>query len=223
MGHIPYELRVQHFRKMVETRQKNGSYIWSEERKRAARIREIFICEHCGTKKETIPFFAKKRRFCSNKCSASFWFSTDKGQEHLKALQKIGTTAAIKSNKVHTRAKGGYRNDIGHYVRSSWEANYCRYLLFKNRLYFYEPKTFELPNGKTYTPDFYLVDRNIFVEIKGWMTKKSKNKIALFREIYPKLKLKIIDEDEYTKLSNKYSGIIIGWEGHQTVKMDRVA
>ena len=46
------------------------------------------------------------------------------------------------------RAKGGTRKDLGFYVRSTWEANYARYLKWLQlngqiEEWAYEPKTFE--------------------------------------------------------------------------------
>src|ERR1019366_2776041 len=47
--------------------------------------------------------------------------------------------------------KGGYRQDLGHYVRSNWEADFARVLQWKKLEYKYEPETFEiqLDNGDT--------------------------------------------------------------------------
>ena len=53
------------------------------------------------------------------------------------------------------------------YCRSSYEVIFANYLI-KNSIDFeYEPKCFKLDNGKRYLPDFYIVDENRYVEIKG--------------------------------------------------------
>src|SRR3989344_860684 len=56
--------------------------------------------------------------------------------------------------------KGGFRKDLNHYVRSSWEADFARILNLHKVKYEYEPKTFALTrsNGEisNYTPDFYV-------------------------------------------------------------------
>lgn len=64
------------------------------------------------------------------------------------------------------RGKTGFRKDIGHFVRSTWEANYARILNYKGIRYEYEPHRFDTPYG-SYCPDFWLVDKGVFVEIKG--------------------------------------------------------
>ena len=56
--------------------------------------------------------------------------------------------------------KVGFREDIGHFVRSTWEANFARILKYKGRNYLYEPQTFLLTldddTEVSYTPDFML-------------------------------------------------------------------
>lgn len=51
--------------------------------------------------------------------------------------------------------------------------------------YEYEPKTFELPNGDTYTPDFIIRDE-IVIEVKGWPDQKSKKRAKQFMQEYQK-------------------------------------
>lgn len=53
------------------------------------------------------------------------------------------------------------------YCRSSYEVIFTNYLI-KNSIDFeYGPKCFKLDNGKRYLPDFYILDENRYVEIKG--------------------------------------------------------
>lgn len=51
--------------------------------------------------------------------------------------------------------------------RSGYEVIYANYLIKNNINFDYEPKCFKLGEGKRYTPDFYLIDKNIYIEIKG--------------------------------------------------------
>lgn len=51
--------------------------------------------------------------------------------------------------------------------RSGFEVIYANYLIQNNIDFKYEPKTFKLDNGKRYTPDFYLINENKYIEIKG--------------------------------------------------------
>jgi hypothetical protein len=106
----------------------------------------------------------------------------------------------------HTRGRGGFRADIGHYVRSSWEANYCRWLRFHGITYEYEPRAFDMGDS-TYIPDFWITSWNCWVEIKGYWTEKARLKVSKFRQLYPGERLLIIGEDEYKELEE-----VPGWE-----------
>lgn len=74
---------------------------------------------------------------------------------------------------------------------------------FKHNNWFYQPATFKL-NGRSYTPDFYDAERNVFIEVSG--TKQAyhanKEKYKLMRKWFPKINFEIrrsdgqeIDED----------------------------
>jgi DNA-directed RNA polymerase subunit RPC12/RpoP len=65
------------------------------------------------------------------------------------------------------------------WMRSSWEVAYAKYLDKQGIKWFYESKTFDL-GDTTYTPDFYLPEIDMYIEIKGWMRNKSKDKINIF-------------------------------------------
>eukprot|EP01080_Neovahlkampfia_damariscottae_P004297 gene4297-7653_t len=54
----------------------------------------------------------------------------------------------------------------GYYFRSRLEARWGLFFDFLQIRYLYEPKSFNMPNNTTYTPDFYLPDLNIWIEIK---------------------------------------------------------
>lgn len=105
-------------------------------------------------------------------------------------------------------SRKGYRKDIGHFVRSTWEANFARILNYSGVDYEYEPKRFNL-GYTTYTPDFKI--GNKYVEIKGYDTKEAKKKRIMCRKIY-EIKILIIKKIKYLKLQNKYMPLIKGWE-----------
>ena len=87
------------------------------------------------------------------------------------------------------RSKIGRREDLSLFVRSSWEANVLRYLNHKGIKWEYEPKTFFFESIKhgnnSYTPDIYLTEEDIYVEIKGWMKAADRAKINRFCKFYP--------------------------------------
>lgn len=109
--------------------------------------------------------------------------------------------------------KCGFREDIGHYVRSRWEANFARFLKFMNIEYEYEPQTFILSTKQGYTPDFQIKNSNLFIEIKGYMNDKSKTQIELFRREYPQYELAILGVNEYPNFKKCFNIFRIqGWE-----------
>ncbi len=76
-------------------------------------------------------------------------------------------------------SKGTYYNSPYQgsvWLRSPWELSYAKYLDKYNKDWLYEPQTFDLKNT-TYTPDFFLIKDNKFIEIKGWMKPESLEKI----------------------------------------------
>lgn len=126
---------------------------------------------------------------------------------------------------VHPRSNGGKRADLnGLYVRSSWEANYARYLnwLVKQgeiTKWEYEPETFEFhkitKGNKFYTPDFKItnIDGSIeYHEVKGWMDNNSKVKLNRFAKYYPDKKLVLIDKEVYTSIARTMRPLIPEWE-----------
>ena len=122
----------------------------------------------------------------------------------------------------------GKRKDVG-FKRSTWEANIARIFQYKHQKFKYEPRIFQLRKkggvSTTFTPDFRV--NNLWWEVKGWMDKRSLEKIKLFLQQYPnknliivcrpkqkpklpkKYKYKCID---YFLLTKKYRPFIANWE-----------
>jgi hypothetical protein len=77
----------------------------------------------------------------------------------------------------------------------------------------YEPKTFpiewdEYQNvTKAFTPDFYLPDLDLFIELttmKQSLVTKKNRKVRRLRELYPDVNIKILYERDYRNLIWKY-------------------
>jgi hypothetical protein len=144
----------------------------------------------------------------------------------LKSDNVVKQRQAGKLQQCYSRAKRGRREDIGdYYFRSSWEANYARYLNYlvaEGKIYKweFESDTFWFENIRrgirSYTPDFKIWDTQesepYYVEVKGYMDNKSKTKIKRFLKYYPHLTLKLVEKDFYRRIINQYSGKIEGWE-----------
>jgi hypothetical protein len=125
----------------------------------------------------------------------------------------------------YSRCARGRRPDLGEtFWRSSWEANYARYLNWLTAQHQitqweYEPQRFVF-SGETrgpisYTPDFrvtYPDGRVAFHEVKGWMDRGSKSRITRMRKHYPKIPLEIVGGKEYRAIEKEFGRQIPHWE-----------
>lgn len=71
------------------------------------------------------------------------------------------------------------------WFKSSWEANFAKWCDGSEVKWQYEPKAFllEINNKKTnYTPDFYLPELDVWVEVKGYWRKDAKEKFIEFKK-----------------------------------------
>ena len=85
--------------------------------------------------------------------------------------------------KTPTHPKPIYYGDMC--LKSSYEMEFVNRLEFLNIKFEYEPKRFKLTKiNKTYVPDFYLPEYDLWVEIKGWIKEKDIEKITLIKEEY---------------------------------------
>lgn len=127
--------------------------------------------------------------------------------------------------KIHTNARGGKRADLqDQYFRSSWEANWARYLNWLVSLHVilkweYEPQTFEFmpikKGNRFYTPDFKVYENNgsyAWHEVKGWMDDTSRVKLERMSRYYPQEKVIVIDKLQYQAVAKKVKRLITGWE-----------
>lgn len=115
---------------------------------------------------------------------------TSEGRQALSANARKNIKKLMSSGNMYSRTKSGKREDLNNtFFRSSWEANYARYLNYQNIRWEFEPKEFifkeEVRGTKTYIPDFYLPVTREWVEVKGWLDAKSKSKLLKFKKYYP--------------------------------------
>ncbi len=143
------------------------------------------------------------------------------------------------SKSPYSRTKGSRRKDLGNiYFRSAWEANYARFLNLIGEKWEFEPRTFffkQIKRGtRSYTPDFWLPDKENWVEIKGWFDNKSKTRLKRWKKYYPEefkktiiviqsknskvqaelmaIGFKHTQFEFYNEIENKVSGLIKEWE-----------
>ncbi|UOF90815.1 hypothetical protein LSG31_00585 [Fodinisporobacter ferrooxydans] len=141
-----------------------------------------------------------------------------------RASKSAVKRARERPESIRSRAHSGFRDDIGMYVRSRWEANVARYLNFlkdQKKIYKweYEPDTFwfeKIKRGtRSYTPDFKIWDTedsdSYYWEVKGYMDQKSRTKLDRMKKYFPNVRIELICKKEYKEIC-KFSGLIIGWE-----------
>lgn len=127
-----------------------------------------------------------------------------------KVKLKISRTRVFKN-------KRGWRiiGDRKIYLRSEWEARVAKYLQTLKEIsqikdWEHEPETFwfnEIKRGvRSYLPDFKVTmedGSHYWIEVKGYMDKRSQTKLKRFRKYYPGEQLFIFDEDWFSKNGNK--------------------
>ena len=130
----------------------------------------------------------------------------------------------FRNPKPGGKFRAGTRADIGIFVRSSWEANYARFLKWLKQHgeivdWAYEPDTFWFEGIKrgtcTYTPDFRITNKDGTIEyheVKGYWTSKGKTQVKRMAKYHPEVTLKIIDKDAYKALAKDCKNLIPGWE-----------
>lgn len=138
-----------------------------------------------------------------------------------------GAPAATQTTKTRSTAKrgtGGRRSDLGNrYFRSTWEANYARWLRFlvdqrQIKGWSYEPKTFEFPvkrGNRSYKPDFLVLDNDetrTWHEVKGWMDDSSRVKLERFARYFPTERLIVVDAAMYKGIAAQARHVVPNWE-----------
>lgn len=94
------------------------------------------------------------------------------------------------------------------------ERFFARILSYYRIRWVYEPRTFPIrwdAAGRTiesFTPDFYLPDLELFVELttlrQSLVTRKHR-KLRLFRRLYPELRVKLLYRNDFERLRGKYA------------------
>ena len=160
-------------------------------------------------------------------------------QLHAKAVKSVATRItrygtgrpnALAASNAYSRTKSGKRIDLGgQFFRSSWEANYARYLNFLIEQgvitqWRYESKTFVfegLSSGvRSYTPDFEVWrsdGTHEWHEVKGWMDISSQARLKCMGEYHPEVRLIVIDSKAYRELEREMKGVLPNWEGRNSM------
>lgn len=190
---------------------------------------ELFICSYCGSERKNHNSWRNHERCCplnpnrnykngmsgkkgANQYTYGAVFS-EETKEKLRILAKgrkhTEETKRILSEKASLNNKGGkckWYEVNGVKVQGTWEKNVALILTEKN-INWIKPTTknhsFKYSmNGKirTYTPDFYLEDSDVYLEIKGHWWGRDKKKMKHVMEQNSSANILIIEKDEYEKI-----------------------
>jgi len=92
------------------------------------------------------------------------------------------------------------------------EAEFARILDFYGISWLYEPRTFPLRRKgerilEAFTPDFFLPDLNLYIELttlRQKLTTEKNRKMRLLRQLYPQVNVKLLNKKDYLRLLAKY-------------------
>ena len=109
---------------------------------------------------------------------------------------KTGSKVGLDNGTINCSKRNWGIEKDGKFVRmrSGFEVMYAMILEKENIDWEYEPKRFKLSNGLRYTPDFYLPQQDLWIDVKGQITEKHRNKHKLFRKLGYNLDLVLIEE-----------------------------
>lgn len=157
---------------------------------KANKIKNKLIKSHTGFK-QTIETRLKRSKSSKGRIVSE---KTRQKQSITRTLKILSGEITI-SSKVGS-GKGGFRKDIGHYVRSTYEYIFSKFLKKLNISYEYERKHFRVivdNEIKSFTPDFK-IDNNWY-EIKNSYNIHDaifKKKVKYFKENYKNEKIYLI-------------------------------
>jgi hypothetical protein len=156
--------------------------------------------------------------FCANPaCRKSFTYEKYKARQFCSVPCAMKITGGQPTSPKASRGKAGIRKDIDDsiYFYSRWEANIARLYIFLGIAWVYAPTSFDI-GGQKYTPDFYLPERNMYIEVKNFWNEFSKNRDEKFRKAHPNVKLQVILKNDYLRLEKRYANYIPAWEYKNT-------
>ncbi|GAB4440881.1 MAG: hypothetical protein Kow00120_09130 [Anaerolineae bacterium] len=102
--------------------------------------------------------------------------------------------------------------DPPHFAHPS-EEEFARLLDFYHIPWEYEPTSFVLERDKdgnvieAFSPDFYLVDQDLYIELTTARQKlipHKRRKIRRLQELYPDVHIKLINREDFGKMLHKY-------------------
>ena len=125
--------------------------------------------------------------FCSPSCFLRYINEHESIKISAKRYRPVVSTAFECWDKVTYR-----------FYRSMYEVYVARYLILNNINFYYEPHAFKI-NGKYYTPDFWVPEKDLYIECKGRWGSGSKAKTENAAKIFPLILLPSYLQQEFKK------------------------
>ena len=112
---------------------------------------------------------------CSRKCAWDFIREGGWGEPLLNAIQP-----------PHDEPDASYSDLLGMFFRSEYERHVAEAFSESGIVFEYEKYAFPVKHeGVFWTPDFYLPEHRMFVEVKGAWGASAKSKVISFTKMYP--------------------------------------
>lgn len=161
-----------------------------------------------GLTKETSQSVKKMAETLSKNTSGkqSFWYGK-KHTEESKEKMSERRINYLENNDNHSKwylFNNGERNIK---VQGTWEKRFAEYIINNNIKW--NRFAIKYDGHRRYTPDFYLLDFDIYIEVKGWMKDRDIDKMHRFLKDHPNCDIRLVDSlDTFKKLENNLITIL---------------
>ena len=87
------------------------------------------------------------------------------------------------------------------------EAEFAAILDYYQIRWEYEPQSFVIGEDEAFSPDFFLPDFNLFIELttaKQKLIAYKRRKVRLLKECFPEVNIKLLTREDFLKMIDKY-------------------
>lgn len=113
-----------------------------------------------------------------------FWYVSGHSEVFESRIEAIRRAKQLGKSKT-PRGRKFISEKLGMTFRSNWEIELAELMTELGIQWVYEPERFYFRAEKeSYLPDFYLPEYNVWIEVKGWMDKRSLKRVKLFKKYH---------------------------------------
>jgi hypothetical protein len=132
---------------------------------------------------------------------------------HVSDSRASGLSATLAEVVPETPVFQAYRGSEQPRFANPAELEYAKVLDWYGIPWEYEPTTFVLARDEegrvieAFTPDFYLPDQDLYLEVtvmKQSLVTRKNRKLRKLRELYPDVKIKLFYERDFERLATRY-------------------